>query len=126
MGIDINSEFGQMLANMVTQAFEAQAAFEGMNSQLDNLQSSYQTLTEVLESYNKTGYISLDKGMYICNVFESRRGNNAGSSGTGGTDNYNLLKNKPQINGVTLEGNKTLEQLGIESTEDYTIIQGIL
>ena len=63
------------------------------------------------------------KGMYICNVAESRRGNNAGSSGT---DNYNLLKNKPKINGVTLEGNKTLEQLGIESSEDYTIIQGIL
>lgn len=60
MGIDINSDFGQMLANMVTQAFEAQAAFEGMNSQLDDLQSSYQTLTEVLESYNKTGYINLD------------------------------------------------------------------
>lgn len=59
-GIDINSEFGQMLANMITQAFEAEAAFEGMNSQLDDLQSSYQTLTEVLESYNKTGYISLD------------------------------------------------------------------
>ena len=60
MGIDIHSEFGQMLANMITQAFEAEAAFEGMNSQLDNLQSSYQTLTDVLESYNKTGYISLD------------------------------------------------------------------
>ncbi len=66
------------------------------------------------------------KGMYICNVSESRRGNNSGSSGSGGTDNYNMLKNKPQINGVTLEGNKTLEQLGIEPTEDYTIIQGIL
>lgn len=59
-GIDINNEFGQMLANMITQAFEAEAAFEGMNSQLDNLQSSYQTLTGILESYNKTGYISLD------------------------------------------------------------------
>ena len=66
------------------------------------------------------------KGMYICNVVESRRGNNSGSSGSSSTDNYNLLKNKPQINGVTLEGNKTLEQLGIEPTEDYTIIQGIL
>lgn len=63
------------------------------------------------------------KGMYICNIVGSRRGNNSGSSGT---DNYNLLKNKPKINGVTLEGNKTLEQLGIESSEDYTIIQGIL
>jgi len=59
-GIDINSEFGQMLADMIIQAFEAEAAFEGMNSQLDNLQSSYQTLTGILESYNETGYISLD------------------------------------------------------------------
>lgn len=66
------------------------------------------------------------KRMYICNVAESRRGNNAGTSGSGGTDNYNLLKNKPQINGVTLEGNRTLEEFGIEPTEDYTIIQGIL
>ncbi len=59
-GIDINSEFGQMLADMIIQAFEAEAAFEGMNSQLDSLQSSYQTLTGILESYNKTGYITLD------------------------------------------------------------------
>ncbi|GEM_PF-2691121 len=66
------------------------------------------------------------KGMHICNVVGSRRGNNSGSSGTSATNNYNLLKNKPQINGVTLEGNKTLEELGIESSEDYTIIQGIL
>lgn len=66
------------------------------------------------------------KGMYICNIVGSRRGNNSGSSGSSATNNYNLLKNKPKINGVTLEGNKTLEQLGIESYEDYTIIQGIL
>lgn len=66
------------------------------------------------------------KGMYICNVDKCHSGNNSGSSGSSGTDNYNLLKNKPQINGVTLEGNRTLEELGIEPTEDYTIIQGIL
>lgn len=63
------------------------------------------------------------KGMYICNIVGSRRGNNSGSSGT---DNYNLLKNKPKINGVTLEGNKTLEELGITHLDDYTVIQGIL
>lgn len=40
-----------------------------------------------------------------------------GSSGggTGGTSNYNDLANKPRINGVELTGNKTLEDLGIES-----------
>lgn len=59
-GIDIDSEFGQMLANIIQQIYDAEAAFEGMNAQLDNLQSSYQTLTNILESYNETGYISLD------------------------------------------------------------------
>ncbi len=32
--------------------------------------------------------------------------------GGGGTTNYNALSNKPQIGGVTLEGNKTLAQIG--------------
>ncbi len=40
---------------------------------------------------------------------------NEGSQGGqgGGTNNYPDLNNKPKINDVTLEGNKTLEQLGI-------------
>jgi hypothetical protein len=32
----------------------------------------------------------------------------------GGTTDYNKLKNRPLINGVTLEGDKTLEDLGLE------------
>lgn len=35
--------------------------------------------------------------------------------GEGGTTNYNKLSNKPQINGVTLSGNKSLSDLGIDS-----------
>ena len=38
----------------------------------------------------------------------------------GGTTNYNELSNQPQINGVTLEGNKTSSQLGINIIDDYT------
>jgi hypothetical protein len=37
----------------------------------------------------------------------------AGGGGGGGTTNYSELSNKPQINGVTLDGNKTSEDLGI-------------
>ncbi len=59
-GININSDFRKMLADMIQQAYEAEAEFAGMNTQLDNLQSSYQTLTSIIESYNETGYISLD------------------------------------------------------------------
>ena len=36
-----------------------------------------------------------------------------GGGGTGGTTNYEKLSNKPQLNGVTLEGNKTLDQVGV-------------
>jgi hypothetical protein len=36
-----------------------------------------------------------------------------------GSTNYNDLSNKPQIAGVTLSGNKTLEQLGIAAASDF-------
>ena len=36
------------------------------------------------------------------------------TEGTGGTSNYNDLTNKPQINGVTLTGNLTTEDLNID------------
>lgn len=37
----------------------------------------------------------------------------AGGGGGGGTSNYSELSNKPQINGVTLDGNKTSADLNI-------------
>lgn len=51
-----------------------------------------------------------------------------GGGGGSGTTNYNELSNKPQINSVTLSGNKSLDALGIqaqltfdtEPTEDST------
>lgn len=39
----------------------------------------------------------------------------SGGGGGGGTTNYSELSNKPQINGVTLDGNKTSEELHITS-----------
>ena len=43
-----------------------------------------------------------------------------GGGGSGGTTNYNLLSNKPKVNGVELTGNKTLNDLGLLYTEDIT------
>ena len=37
-----------------------------------------------------------------------------GGGGSGGTTNYELLENKPQINGIELLGNKSLTDLGID------------
>ena len=48
----------------------------------------------------------------------------AGGSGggSGGSDNYNELANKPQINGKTLTGNTSFEDLGMAAytTEEIT------
>ena len=44
-----------------------------------------------------------------------------GSTG-GGTTNYNDLINKPSINNVTLEGNKTGSQLGLVSSTDLATV----
>lgn len=41
------------------------------------------------------------------------------TGGTGGTDDYTELENKPSINNVTLQGSLTLEQLGIQAVGDY-------
>lgn len=37
----------------------------------------------------------------------------------GGTDDYSDLNNKPRLNGVTLEGNKTLDDVGIQPKGEY-------
>ena len=38
------------------------------------------------------------------------------ATGSGGTSNYNDLSNKPSVNGVTLSGNKTSSDLGLQPT----------
>lgn len=50
------------------------------------------------------------------------------STGSGGHDgfDYRMAVNKPSINGVTLEGDKTFEELGIMSSMENVIIQGVL
>lgn len=40
-------------------------------------------------------------------------------SGGGGTGDYLELTNKPQINGVTLSGNKTAQQLGLQTSLEF-------
>ncbi len=42
---------------------------------------------------------------------------NKNKGGGGGTTNYNNLENKPQIGGVTLQGNKTASELGLADSD---------
>lgn len=44
----------------------------------------------------------------------------SGGGGTGGTTDYTELENKPQINSVTLSGNKTTSDLGIDEVPEVT------
>lgn len=49
----------------------------------------------------------------IQQILEKLQEITGGGGGTGGTTNYEKLSNKPKLNGVTLEGNKTLDQVGV-------------
>lgn len=42
--------------------------------------------------------------------------------GSGGTNDYEELKNKPKINEVELEGNKSFEELGITPLTNMEIL----
>lgn len=41
----------------------------------------------------------------------------------GGVSDYTELENKPSINGVELDGDKTFEELGFEGTTDYSVLE---
>lgn len=43
--------------------------------------------------------------------------------GSGGTYNYDALVNKPKINGVELESDKSFEELGIEEMTNADILE---
>ncbi len=60
-GIDIDSKFGQMLANIIQEAYESEAALASLNTQIDSLQDSYKNLTDIIETYNEHGYLTFDQ-----------------------------------------------------------------
>lgn len=40
-------------------------------------------------------------------------------------NNYNSLENKPQVNGVTLQGDLSLQDIGIENDKNYVHTQNV-
>ena len=50
----------------------------------------------------------------------------SGGGGGGGTDDYTDLSNKPSINNVVLNGNKSLSDLGIVDTDATTSAHGLM
>lgn len=60
-GIDTDSKFGQMLANIVQAAYKSETALSSLNTQIDSLQSAYDDLADIVNTYNETGYITFDQ-----------------------------------------------------------------
>lgn len=72
------------------------------------------TDTKPTDADNNAIFKELDTGIRY--YYDGTNWNEIPNSGGGGsgTDNYNELSNKPQINSITLSGNKTLDNLGIQ------------
>lgn len=56
-----DSGFGKMLANIVQESYKSEAALSSLNTQIDSLQSAYNSLTDIVDTYNETGYITFDQ-----------------------------------------------------------------
>lgn len=71
------------------------------------------TECSVLEGLEAQEHIEEENSAAIAQIWQAIDELKAGGGGTGGTTNYENLSNKPKLNGVTLEGNKTLDQVGV-------------
>lgn len=67
----------------------------------------------LIATINGTEYESLPQSRLEYLLLELKSVIEAGGGG-GGTTNYNLLTNLPQINGVTLKGDKSFDDLGMQ------------
>lgn len=74
------------------------------------------TLPPVLEGLEATELIVQQNPDIIESILQ-RLGVLEGNGG--GTSDYSDLENKPQLNGITLEGNKTLEDVGAQPKGNY-------
>lgn len=68
----------------------------------------------LIATINGTEYESLPQSRLEYLLLELKGVIEAGGGGGGGTTNYNLLTNLPQINGVTLKGDKSFDDLGMQ------------
>lgn len=67
----------------------------------------------LIATINGTEYENLPQSRLEYLLLELKAAIEAGGGG-GGTTNYNLLTNLPQINGVTLKGDKSFDDLGMQ------------
>lgn len=112
------AQAAQTSANEATQAAQqAQATaqnFDGRITQAEN--NASQALDKI---GNLSDLTTEAKQNLVVAINEAAA---SGGGGGGGTTNYNSLTNKPQINGHTLSGNQTAQQLGLARSSDIPAV----
>lgn len=73
----------------------------------------------------QTNAVRLIGYMVTGKTFDDVGGSSSGSGTSGGTTDYNLLQNLPTINEVTVMGNLSLDDLGIQPKGDYITAESI-
>ena len=73
---------------------------------------------------NTTKNLSVTTGVSVANTTQNLSVTLGDSSGSG-TSNYNLLSNKPQINAVTLQGNKGGHDLSLANLSDISVDEAL-
>lgn len=108
------------------------------SERIDNVSKShkgyFQTLEQLKAKYPtpKEGETAWVGEPYPGNVYDvvdgawHDTGVPANEGGGSGTSNYNDLENKPSIGNVSLEGNKTLDELGIASKQEVDSKQDVI
>ena len=116
--------------------------YGSLNGQLSSDRDEYSKLDGVLsEKQNKvTGTLSIDGGINVelfavleesdilrgdlSNWVDSLTGTLSSSKPTNDTDDYNVLRNKPSIQGVKLIGDKSFEELGVSGSDNIVFDSG--
>lgn len=92
------------------------------------------TTVNEISSVDDSDKVFVNDGNTLKQITVTNLMKKAPASSGGGTTDYNDLTNQPQLNGVTLEGNKTLDDIGAQPKGNYltdvpqassTIIGGI-
>lgn len=76
-----------------------------------------------INSYSAASGRMIREDGTVINIADEIANGNIGGEGGGGTSNYNDLANKPTLNGVTIEGDKTSEDYGIESADRQEMLE---
>lgn len=112
-GYATTNDVNDMLAAKADKDLLAEVATSGSYNDLTDKPVIPSEYTLPIASSSVLGGIKVGSGLAV-----SEDGT-LSSTTSGGTTDYTALSNKPQINGIELNGNKTLDQLNIQVKGDY-------